>query len=173
MSDTATEQKPRSRGTKTGPSAELAKRRRERKNRGVVDHGFDKRLSLNESELDHKNYRYRWVKDSPGRVQRLEAREWELVSSEDVGGQEVLRRMGAGEDGKRLDGHLMRKYKPWFDEDVQERQNFHRQTMQEMMRGKSAEQVDAGGEAPGYADKSNKVEDGTTTRKRRTNPDFE
>lgn len=168
------EEQPRARSgrkPRPGPNAEMKKRRSERKKRGVVDHGFDRKLGLNEKELDHKNYRFRWVKDNPGRIASLEAREWERVTEDDIGGQEVARRMGVNDEGKSASGVLMRKWKEWFDEDLADRLNFQETRMKEMMRGKAAEQSEEGGEAPAYADKSNKVESGERRNKR--NPDFE
>ncbi len=166
------EAKPRrGRRVKPGPNAELRKRRAARMERGSVDHGFNQRLGLDEDKLDHNNYRWRWVRDDPGRIANLKSREWEQVEEDDVGGQEVARAAGYGPEGKPSNCVLMRKWKEWFNEDAERRQKAHKTLMADMMRGKAEAQRSEDGEAPGYADENNRVEDAVMTPKR--NPDFE
>lgn len=173
MSETEHEQvKPRKGARiKSGPNAELAKRRAERKQRGAVDHGFNKRLGLDESQMDHANYRWRWVLDTPGNISQLVAREWEVVKSEDVGDQEVARYAGTDANGKGLQTVLMRKYKPWFDEDAAAALTLHKKNMADMMRGASDIQRAPDSDGHEYALSSNRVEDVVNRPVR--NPDFE
>jgi len=173
MSETEQEQvKPR-RGArvKSGPNAELAKRRAERMQRGSVDHGFNKRLGLDDGQLDHANYRYRWVNDTPGNVSQLTAREWELVPSEEIGGQEVVRFAGRDANGAGQQTVLMRKYKPWFEEDAAAALTLHKKNMADMMRGTSDIQRAPDSDGHEYALKTNRIEDVAMRPVR--NPDFE
>jgi hypothetical protein len=173
MSETEQEQvKPRKGARiKSGPNAELAKRRAERMQRGSVDHGFNKRLGLDDSLLDHANYRYRWVNDTPGNISHLTAREWELVKSEDVGGQDVVRFAGRDADGKGQQTVLMRKYKPWFDEDAAAALSLHKKNMADMMRGTSDIQRAPDSDGHEYALSTNRIEEVVNRPVR--NPDFE
>ena len=154
----------------SGPNEELKKRRGERKSRGAVDHGFNKRLGLDDGKLDHANYRYRWVNDTPGNISSLVAREWEVCTPDDVGGQETERYAGRDNDGKAQKTVLLKKYKEWFDEDAQSALGLHRKNVADMMRGKSADQRAPDSDGSEYAAANNRVEDGVRSVR---NPDFE
>ena len=154
----------------SGPNQELMKRRGERKARGAVDHGFNKRLGLDDSKLDHANYRYRWENDTPGNISGLVAREWEVCTPDDVGGQEVERYAGRDNDGKPLKAVLIRKWKDWFEEDAKSSLTLHRKNVADMMRGKSADQRAPESDGSEYAAPNNRVEDGIRSVR---NPDFE
>ena len=161
----------RRRRAKASPNAELAKRRKERQQRGATDHGFTKRLGLDESKLDAKNYRYRWVNDTPGNISSLEAREWERVDPEQVDGQLTVRVVGTKPDGSPLESVLMRKWSEWFDEDTAKRQEHHKKNIADMMRGKGEDQRSPESDGQEYAVKTNRVE--TVVTDRVSNPDFE
>lgn len=118
------------------PSDELLRRRRERKERGVVDHGFDKRLGLDERVLDHNNYVYYWA--TQDMVPRLTEREYEVVPKDDVKGQEVARHSGPDRDAKPQQSILMRKWKQWDEEDRQERLSVNREQDKALLRGNAA-----------------------------------
>lgn len=167
------ETKPRSgRRMKAAPNAELKKRRAERMKRGSVDHGFNKRLGLDDSKLDHKNYRYRWENDTPGNISQLVAREWEVVNDEDIDGQEASRFAGYDANGKPMNTVLLRKYKEWFDEDATRSLQLHKKNMADMMRGKSELQRGAESDGQEYALETNRVSEVVGDRPVR-NPDFE
>ena len=154
----------------SGPNAELRKRREERKGRGLVDHGFTKRLGLDESKLDLMNYRYRWVNDTPGNIAALTSREWEVVTDGDIDGQEAARNAGFGAENRPQKAVLMRKWKQWFEEDQKAALETHRKSMADMMRGKSEATRAPDSDGQEYAVASNRVEDGVRARR---NPDFE
>jgi hypothetical protein len=172
MSDAGQEGVKAKRGSRpeSGPNAELRKRREDRKGRGLVDHGFTKRFGLDESRLDHANYRWRWVNDTPGNVAALTSREWEVVSDTDIGGQEAARNAGFAADNRPTKAVLMRKWKEWFDEDQKAALELHRKTTADMMRGKSEKTRAPDSDGHDYAVTSNRVEDGVRATR---NPDFE
>lgn len=118
------------------PNDELVARRAERKKRGGVDHGFDKRLPVPEHLLDHDNYVYRKVSDEPGRVQRLNALEWEVVPPDEVGGQEVRRHAGSDKEGRPMQAVLMKKLKTWYNEDSAEKAKLLKEQDAALMRGR-------------------------------------
>lgn len=128
------------------PSDELVKRRAERKKRGVTDHGFDKRLALDETRLDKDNFVYRQVRDDPGRVARLKNLEYEVVTPEEIGGQDVTRHGGTDREGKPLQAVLMKKFKPWHDEDQAEKLRAGKEQDAALMRGKAKEVLTEGGQ---------------------------
>ena len=119
------------------PNDELARRRAARKARGVTDYGFVRKLAVDERRLDLDNYVYRFVNaDQPGWVGQLQNQEWEPVTSEEIGGQEVLKVGGLNGEGKAAQQLLMKKYKPWYDEDQAEQANLRREQENALMRGK-------------------------------------
>ena len=150
-----------------GPSAELAKRRAERKARGSVDHSFDQRLTTAGANLDMNNYSYRWVNDEIGRIQALEGREWERVSDAELNGLEAARHAGMSREGRPMKTVLMKKYKPWFNEDQAEKLRESKEQETALRRGKAKAQVaaqeGAGGSEAFYAKDGNTISTATPT----------
>jgi hypothetical protein len=122
--------------TRARPNDELIARRAARKKRGVTDHGFDKRLPVPEHLLDTQNFVYRKVSDTPGRVERLRAVEWEVVAPEEVGGQDVRRHAGSDKDGQPMQVVLMKKPKDWYQEDAAEKAGLLKEQDAALMRGR-------------------------------------
>lgn len=149
------------------PNDELIKRRAERKKRGVVDHGFDRRLAVDETKLDKDNHTYRWVRDDPGRVQRLKDQEWEIVSSEEAGRQDVARHGGSDRDGKPMQAILMKKWKPWDQEDREAKLRLGKEQDAALMRGKAKEVLTEGGGGFDYAPDSNSLSQASVQVSRR------
>lgn len=118
------------------PSDELIKRRAERKKRGVTDHGFDKRLPVPEHMLDTQNFVYRKVSDTPGRVERLRAVEWEVVPPDELGGVDVRRHAGSDQNGQPMQAILMKKPKDWYQEDAAEKTRLLKEQDAALMRGR-------------------------------------
>lgn len=100
-----------------GPSAELARRREERKARGLNDYTNEQRLTVAGAALDHDNYSYRWCNEEVGNIETLRSQEWEDVSTEEMNGLPMARLVGVDKTGKAMNGRLMKKWKPWFQED--------------------------------------------------------
>lgn len=147
-----------------GPNAELAKRRAERLSRGVVDHAHDKRLPTNGADLDMNNYKYRWVNDEPGRVQRLQGMEYEIVTPEEMNGLQTAHHVGFSRQGTQMNAVLMKKYKPWFEED-QARKNHEAQELEKALkRGKHAAQSAPDMEADKFYAKTNQITAATPTK---------
>jgi hypothetical protein len=136
------------------PSDEMIARRRSRKERGVVDHGFDKRLGLDERALDTENYVYYWA--TQDMVGRLQEREYEVVDSQTVKGQETARHSGVDRNDKPQQSILMRKWKDWDEEDRRERLKVNREQDEALLRGKSKVLVEGGKGGADYT-----PEDGT------------
>jgi hypothetical protein len=151
-----------------GPSAELQKRRAERLSRGSVDHTFDQRLSTAGAVLDHDNYKYRWVNQEHGRVQRMEAQEYEIVTDEEMNGLEKARHAGLSREGRPMNSVLMKKYKPWFEEDQARKTAESREQEQALKRGKHALQSPIAPDDPEaekhYALKTNQFTVATPTK---------
>lgn len=90
------------------------------------------------------NYHYRWVVDSPGRVQRFQDGGWDVVSEDHEIGQATVdksTKVGsaitkASGDGRTL--VLMRILKEWFNED-QEAKNQRLDALEASMRQEAKE----------------------------------
>ena len=81
------------------------------------------KLALDESRLDRKTYKYRWVKAEGNRVEILKKKDWDLVDDEQAKtdgtglGSVPTQHGGIGESGKPYGLVLMRKYTDWYDDD--------------------------------------------------------
>lgn len=139
------------------PNDELARRRAERKKRGVTDHGFDRRLHVDEKTLHLGSYAYRWVNDDSGKVARLQSKEWEICDKTDLDGQEAARHAGMNKESQPMQAVLMRKWLPWYREDKAEQTEMLRKQDQALMSGKAAvlRRDDKGG--PDYASEENSL----------------
>ena len=144
---------PEARKARPRPNDELAKRRAERKERGAVDHGFDKRLGLDPRTIDTDNFEYYWALASD--VKRLEGREWEVVPKDQIEGQEAARHAGYDEQAKPTQHVLMRKFKPWDREDRAERLKLNREQDAALLRGTAPILRDGGLGGADYASPNN------------------
>ena len=118
-----------------GPNAELQARRAARIARGETDHTNSKRLTTVGAELDHNNYQYRWANDDVGRIQSMQSREWERVSDSEMAGLESARLAGLSRDGRPMNAILMKKWKPWFDQDQDAKVSDYREREKALKRG--------------------------------------
>jgi hypothetical protein len=137
------------------PSDEMVKRRAARKARGVVDHGFDKRLSVDEATLDTDNYAYYWA--TADQVARLEQREYEVVPPEEMRGQDAARHAGNDRNDKPTQQVLMRKLKEWDEEDRAERLKLNREQDEALLRGTANSLKDGDQGGVDYVPKGNKM----------------
>jgi hypothetical protein len=118
-----------------GPNAELAKRRAERKARGGNDYTNEQRLTVAGAALDFNNFSYRWANEETGNIETLRSQEWEDVSTEEMNGLPMARLVGVSREGKAMQGRLMKKWKPWFDEDQDAKVADYREREKALKRG--------------------------------------
>lgn len=107
---------------RTRPSrAETVRRERRMKPGAIMAEGI--KLELDETKLDRKTFSYRWVKDSPGRVERFKRADWDLVDEAEAKangnnlGTIPTVHGGIGESGAPYGLVLMKKYKDWYEAD--------------------------------------------------------
>lgn len=123
---------------------EIRERRKQRQSQDVS--GYSQRLSVPE-EFKDKQYVYRWANDVATRVHDLKARDWEVVSSEDIAKDE--RNTGVGTTIERIGSArtvttpektvLMRKYKEFYDEDEERKQVRIKQNEEGLIAGKTGD----------------------------------
>ena len=53
--------------------------RRERRRRNDLDDESNAPLAVNHKYLDHANYAYRYINDTPGRMQKMYEQDWDKV----------------------------------------------------------------------------------------------
>jgi hypothetical protein len=100
--------------------AEETRRERRMKPGDTVDLGL--KLSLDKSKLD-PNKEYRWVRDTPSRVDELKRKDWDIVTAADVktdgtsAGTVPTAHGGVDEAGNPYGMVLMGKYKDWYQDD--------------------------------------------------------
>jgi len=99
--------------------AEETKRERRRKPGQTIAAGI--KLHVDESKLDRQKYSYRFANDKNGRVQQLQASDWDIAPEGAKDGSVHSTHAGA-EEGKPYNAVLMRKPKDWYDEDMKEKQ---------------------------------------------------
>lgn len=138
----------------TRKEAELGQRRRRT---GEFDLSLDRRLAVDESLLDTKNYHYRFFNDEPGRINRFTKHDdWDPVTSEELGGGETKHFVGYDPAGQPLFAHLYKKPRVWHEADQNAKIAKSREEEQELLRRKP----DADGK--GYVSNDNKVSGGVT-----------
>ncbi len=102
-----------------------AVRQERRKKPGQTAHAGI-RLAVDESKLDRKTYQYRHVNDKDGRVQRLEAEDWDIAPEGAKADSNSLGTVTSTQvgviDGKPYNAVLMRKRKDWFEADQKDKQ---------------------------------------------------
>ena len=102
--------------------AEETRRERRMKPGDTVDLGL--KLTLDRSNLDPSKD-YRWVRDTPARVDELKRKDWDIVTAEDIkkdgngAGTVPTVHGGIDEAGKPYGMVLMGKYKDWVENDKQ------------------------------------------------------
>lgn len=97
--------------------------RRERRRRDDLDdQGGRKKLGVDETKLDRKNFHYRWANDDASRMQRLtEFDDWDQVPEKEVGFA-TRRQTARGKDGEIQAQVLLRKPKDWHEADHHKKQ---------------------------------------------------
>lgn len=116
------------------------------------DEGVDYNLWVDEAQLDRENFSYRWVNDIRGRVRKLHAQDWDVVSEEEVGFP--TDRHGDIAHGKSEDLRmkLMKKPKEFYVEDHARKQRSIDERMKAAERGEPMQERGAGGEDLGGLD---------------------
>lgn len=81
------------------------------------------KLHIDKDKLDPA-YEYRWVNDTPGRVNELYGRDWDKVEDASIGSSAgTIPTMHVGsEGGTPINAILMRKRKEFYEADQKERQ---------------------------------------------------
>lgn len=112
----------------TEAPAPISKRTEEqratRRRRADTSHEGYLRLGVNEALLDKKNFSYRWINDTSGRIEALTVRDdWDIVRDPNVKedgkseGAQVRQLVGSKQDGTPLYAYLCKKPIDWFKED--------------------------------------------------------
>ena len=99
------------------------------------------KLHVDPEKLDPA-YKYRWVNDTPGRVQQLYEQDWDKVedrANTDGGGTVPTKHVGV-DSGKPINAVLMRKRREHFEEDFKEKQRPLDEIEQSIRRGVVHEQ---------------------------------
>lgn len=107
--------------------------------------GQASRLGVVESKLNHDRFAYRWVNDTPGRIEFMTQQDdWELVpqngekeDSTDLGAM-ISVVVGANPDGSGKRAYLCRKLRKYFDEDYKEAQAALDKQLEQLRRGRNA-----------------------------------
>lgn len=118
-------------------SPELRRRREAqleaRRNGSIGD--MPKRLDVPESGLDRKDFSYRLVNDTPGRVERLTKDDtWDVVP--EVGGRKMDFHADRNTDGSSMRAVLLRKPRDWYEEDQQAKQARIEREMTQIKQGR-------------------------------------
>lgn len=125
--------------------ADEVRNERRRKPGSTVHYGL--KLSVPEEQLDRTTYEYRWVNDSPGRVQRMKDEDWD-PAPEASNGASVEKRVVGTDAGKPTSGILMRKRKDWYGDDQKEKMRPLNEMDAEIRRGKNHERTEPGMSGP-------------------------
>ncbi|RYE68208.1 MAG: hypothetical protein EOO81_09635 [Oxalobacteraceae bacterium] len=119
--------------------AEQVRTERRRKPGAVAHTGIQ--LGVDESKLDRTNYAYRLVNDANGRVQQLEAQDWDPAPEQALigsTGEGTIQAKHAGHiEGKEFKAVLMRKPKWMHDEDQAAKQRPLDEMDQAIVRGQN------------------------------------
>lgn len=97
----------------------------QRRRRTDTSYESYKRLGVNEDLLDRKSKTYRWVNDSPGRIEAFNQQDdWEFVRKTDIKpdgsrneGAQVRQLVGSNPDGSPMYAYLMEKPLEFHEED--------------------------------------------------------
>lgn len=125
--------------------ADEVRQERRRKPGSTAHYGL--KLSVPEEQLDRKTYEYRWVNDSPGRVQRMKDEDWD-PAPEAANGASVEKRVVGTDAGKPTSGVLMRKRREWYADDQKEKMRPLNEMDAEIRRGKNHERTEPGTSGP-------------------------
>lgn len=138
-----------------------------RRRREGNDTNLRRRLALPEEKLDRTTYQYRWVNDTPGRIDMLYSQDWDLVGNEELGsgGYTVDRHGDVAPNRIALTSRLMRKPVELYQADHAVRQNALDEEMQaaelgrKVVNGPDAEGAEVGGQGRLYTprDTANKL----------------
>ena len=86
--------------------------------------GLERSLKLHvPEEKKDPNYTYRWINDTPGRIEQKTVNDdWDIVTTDRNGEPfESSRPVGPGPDGKPIYAKLCRKRKEYYDLDEEEK----------------------------------------------------
>jgi len=97
------------------------------------------KLGVDESKLDRANFEYRFVNDSPGRVQQMFDEDWDPVNqpvkTDSDGLGTVQGKVVGTHNGAPLSAILMKKRKDWYDADQKEKQRPLEEADEQIRRG--------------------------------------
>jgi len=114
---------------------------RRRKPGSVIHTGVQ--LGVDKSKLDEANYAYRLVNDANGRVQQLEAQDWDMATDEkdalvgSTGAGSVQSKHAGHIEGKAFNAVLMRKPRKFHEEDQAAKQKPLDEMDEAIRRGQS------------------------------------
>ena len=124
-----------------GNRADEVRQERRRKPGSVINYG--QKLAIEEEDLDRDTYTYRWVNDAGGRVQALEAQDYDKAP---MGGKTVESRHVGVDSGHPTKAVLMRKRKDWHEADTKERRK-PLDEMEKAIRSGTAHRAQPGADA--------------------------
>lgn len=122
--------------------AKTEKTQRRRKRGGTVVSGI--KLAVSEDALDRDNFEYRYINDTPGRIEAMtEHDDWDLVNDPNKAvkddstneGSKVSVVVGKGEYGNAQRAYLARKPKEFYKEDQAEKSKALDRTMAGIKQG--------------------------------------
>jgi len=113
-----------------GNRAEETRRERRKKPGSTVAAGL--KLHIPEDQLDRKKFAYRWVNDTPGRVQRMHDEDWDPAPVNDASTET---RFVGTDGGKPTNAVLMQKPKDWYDADQKEKNKGAEELDRQITRG--------------------------------------
>lgn len=126
------------------PAKRVEAVREERRRRDDMNtDGFRRRLSVNHALLDHEEYRYHWINDTPGRLHALTVLDdWDIMrdpaikdDGKHIEGAQVRNLVGTAPDNKPLYAYLARKRKKWWQADRAKAQASLDKFDEELQRG--------------------------------------
>lgn len=115
--------------------------RQTRRRRLDLDDESNAPLAVNHKYLDHNNYAYRFINDTPGRLQKMYDEDWDIVNDPRVKddanseGTPLRKLVGANKDGTPLYAYLHRKPKKMYNEDRGRKMTKITETEQALKRG--------------------------------------
>jgi hypothetical protein len=115
--------------------------RKERRRRVDLEEEGNAPLAVNHKYLDHTNYNYRFINDTPGRMQKMYDQDWDQVEDprvkSDVNneGAAIRKLVGTNKDGTPLYAYLCRKPKWMYNEDRARKLQAVNETEEALKRG--------------------------------------
>lgn len=137
------------------PSKRAEEVRQQRRRRADLDDESNAPLAVNHKFLDHDNYAYRFINDTPGRLQKMYDEDWDKVEDPRVmaqansEGAAIRRLVGANKDGTPLYSYLHRKPKKMYDEDRGRKMAKVNETEEALKRGMTGNTGALSADSPG------------------------